>query len=78
MRAAVRALQQRHPQRIIVAVPVAARETAGSLREEAEVVCLSTPPDFHAVSMWYEDFSQTSDDEVRNLLQSASRAPSSL
>jgi len=75
MRAAVRALRQRKPKRIIVAVPVAARETAFSLRQEADVVCLSTPPDFHAVSMWYEDFSQTSDDEVRNLLESASDAP---
>jgi putative phosphoribosyl transferase len=78
MRAAVRALRQREPKRIIVAVPVAARETARSLREEADVVCLSAPPDFHAVSMWYKVFSQTSDDEVRNLLQSASHAPSSL
>jgi putative phosphoribosyl transferase len=75
MRAAVRALRQADPKRIIVAVPVAARETAFSLHQEADVVCLSTPPDFHAVSMWYEDFSQTSDDEVRNLLESASDAP---
>ncbi len=72
MRAAVRALRQSNPRRIIVAVPVAAQETARSLRQEAEVVCPSTPPDFHAVSMWYEDFSQTSDEEVRNLLESAS------
>jgi putative phosphoribosyl transferase len=72
MRAAVRALRQSNPGRIIVAVPVAAQETARSLRQEAEVVCPSTPPDFHAVSMWYEDFSQTSDEEVRNLLESAS------
>lgn len=78
MRAAVRALRQRAPKRVIVAVPVAARETASSLRQEADVVCLSTPPDFHAVSMWYEDFSQTTDEEVRNLLQSSSHAPSSL
>lgn len=69
MRAAVGALRQSNPARIIVAVPVAAAETARSLREEADgVVCLSAPSDFHAVSMWYEDFSQTSDEEVRSLL----------
>jgi len=71
MRAAVRALRQSGPKRIIIAVPVAAAETARSLREEADVVCLSAPPDFHAVSMWYEDFSQTSDEEVRSLLEAS-------
>ncbi len=76
MRAAVRALRQSGPQRIVIAVPVAAAETARSLRQEAEVVCLSTPADFHAVSTWYEDFSQTSDEEVRRLLESASQAAS--
>jgi putative phosphoribosyl transferase len=74
MRAAVRALRQGGPKRIIVAVPVAAPETVRSLREEADVVCLSTPAGFHAVSMWYEDFSQVSDEEVRNLLEAASHA----
>jgi len=70
MRAAVGALRQGNPARIMVAVPVAAADTARRLREEADgVVCLSTPPDFHAVSMWYEDFSQTSDEEVRKLLE---------
>jgi len=72
MRAAVRALRQGNPVRIVVAVPVAAAETARRLREESdEVVCLISPPDFHAVSMWYEDFSQTSDEEVRQLLESS-------
>jgi len=75
MRAAVGALRQGNPGRIVVAAPVAAAATAESLREDADsVVCLDTPPDFHAVSMWYEDFSQTSDEEVRNLLQAASQA----
>jgi predicted phosphoribosyltransferase len=75
MRAAVGALRQSRPASIIVAVPVAAAETVRRLREEADaVVCLSAPPDFHAVSMWYEDFSQTSDEEVRDLLESASQA----
>jgi predicted phosphoribosyltransferase len=75
MRAAVGALRQSNPARIIVAVPVAAVETVRRLREEANsVVCLSAPLDFQAVSMWYDDFSQTSDEEVRNLLESASQA----
>jgi predicted phosphoribosyltransferase len=74
MLAAVQALRQSRPARIVVAVPIAAAETASRLREEADrVVCLSAPPDFHAVSNWYEDFSQTSDEEVRNLLETASR-----
>jgi putative phosphoribosyl transferase len=74
MRAAVRALGQRGPQRIIIAAPVAASETVRSLGEEAGVVCLSTPAEFQAVSTWYEDFSQISDEEVRQLLESASHA----
>jgi predicted phosphoribosyltransferase len=74
MRAAVRALRQIGPKQIVIAVPVAASETARSLAKEADVVCLSTPPDFQAVSTWYEDFSQTSDEEVRALLESASHA----
>ncbi len=69
MRAAVQSLRQSGPKRIIIAIPVAARETAHSLREEADVVCLSMPAEFHAVSNWYEDFSQTSDEEVRSLLE---------
>ncbi|MGB6946082.1 MAG: phosphoribosyltransferase [Bryobacteraceae bacterium] len=72
MRAAVGALRQSKPARIIVAAPVAAAQTVRILNEEADnVVCLSAPQDFHAVSMWYQDFSQTSDEEVRNLLESA-------
>jgi putative phosphoribosyl transferase len=74
MRAAVRALRQGGPKRIIIAAPVAASETARSLREEVDVVCLSTPAEFHAVSTWYQDFSQTSDEEVRQLIESASHA----
>jgi putative phosphoribosyl transferase len=74
MRAAVRALRHSGPQRIMVAVPVAAADTARSLSKEADVVCLSTPAEFHAVSNWYENFSQTTDEEVRNLLESASHA----
>jgi predicted phosphoribosyltransferase len=72
MRAAVRALRQSGAKRIVVSVPVAAAATADSLRKEAELVCLSEPDEFYAVSMWYDDFSQTSDEEVRNLLDAAS------
>jgi putative phosphoribosyl transferase len=72
MRAAVRALHESAPERVVVAVPVAAAETAGTLREEADgVVSLIEPADFRAVSLWYQDFSQTTDDEVRGLLEAS-------
>jgi putative phosphoribosyl transferase len=74
MRVAVRALRKSHPKHIVVAVPVAAADTARSLRQEAEVVCLNEPREFYAVSTWYDDFSQITDEEVRNLLGSASGA----
>ena len=52
-----------------VAVPVAATQTLRRLLDHADdVVCVNAPPDFHAVSTWYKDFSQTSDEEVRSLL----------
>src|SRR5262249_31276008 len=69
MRAAVRALRQRAPARVVVAVPVSAPETCDELRTEVDdIVCVATPPSFAAVGSWYEDFSQTTDDEVRSLL----------
>jgi len=72
MLAAVQAVRQEEPKRVIVAVPVAAPDTCQKLAAEAdEIVCLSTPSPFYAVGIWYEDFSQTSDDEVRNLLRQA-------
>jgi predicted phosphoribosyltransferase len=72
MRAAVAALKQKHPERIVVAVPVASRATCDELeREVDEVVCVQQPEDFQAVGQWYQDFSQTSDDEVRDLLHRA-------
>ena len=75
MRAVVGTLRQSNPAGIIVAVPVAAAETARRIRQEADgVICLCEPPDFHAVSTWYDDFSQTSDEEVRKFLASASHA----
>jgi len=72
MRAAVRALRQSGPSRIIVAVPVGAAETCQSLRDEADqVVCPNVPQDFHAVSLWYDEFSQITDQEVRRLMEAA-------
>lgn len=75
MRAAVRALRQRRPAEIVVAVPVAPASTCAALRQEADaVVCARTPEPFAAVGQWYEDFSQTSDEEVRELLGELSTA----
>ena len=62
MRAAVRALRQRRPKRIVVAVPVGALESCAELRDEAdEVVCAICPRHFTSVGTWYDDFRQTSD-----------------
>jgi len=69
MRAAVRALRQCGAAKIVMAVPVGPSDTCDELAREAdEAVCLSTPPFFQAVGQYYEDFSQTSDDDVRELL----------
>jgi putative phosphoribosyl transferase len=76
MRAAAAALQALHPARLVVAVPVAAAETCQEFRDEVdEVVCDLTPEPFYAVGLWYEDFSQTTDDEVRELLARAVDEP---
>ena len=76
MRAAVKALRQREPARIIVAVPTASPETCEELRAEVdEVVCAITPEPFHAVGYWYEDFTQTTDQEVRELLAHPEEVP---
>jgi putative phosphoribosyl transferase len=69
MQAAAGAVRRNEPARIVVAVPVASRATCDRFRDEVdEVVCAVTPEPFYAVGNWYEDFSQTSDDEVRELL----------
>jgi predicted phosphoribosyltransferase len=74
MRAAVAALRQQKPQRIVVAVPVAAPSTRDELaREVDEVVCVATPDPFLAVGRFYEDFAQTTDAEVHDLLERAAR-----
>ena len=69
MRAAIQALRQQQPARIVVAVPTASPDTCEALKAEADdVVCAMTPEPFLAVGHWYEDFTQTTDDEVRELL----------
>jgi predicted phosphoribosyltransferase len=69
MRAAVAALRELKPERIVVAVPVAPAEACEQLRQEVdEVVCLLEPESFYAVGLWYDDFSPTTDDDVRELL----------
>lgn len=72
MRAATLAVRQMNPARIVVAAPVAAPETCLDFQALAdEVVCARTPSLFRAVGLWYEHFPQTSDDEVRKLLDAA-------
>jgi len=74
MLAAVKALKAQQPARVVVAVPTAAPDVCEQMRHEAdEVVCATTPEPFRAVGRWYEDFAQTSDEEVRELLAIARR-----
>ncbi|OFW24114.1 MAG: phosphoribosyl transferase [Acidobacteria bacterium RIFCSPLOWO2_02_FULL_65_29] len=74
MEAAVIALRRLQPSRIVVAVPVGARDTCDRLGRMAdEVVCLQRPEPFQAVGLWYQQFAQTTDEEVRQLLARAGR-----
>jgi putative phosphoribosyl transferase len=74
MRVAVLALRYEAPARIVVAVPVAAAETCDDFREIVDdIVCAETPWPFYAVGVWYEDFTQTTDDEVHELLNAIAR-----
>jgi predicted phosphoribosyltransferase len=74
MRAAVLAVRRLQPARVVVAVPVGAWQTCRELRPVAdEVVCAFTPEPFRAVGLWYADFSQTTDEEVRQLLTAHTR-----
>lgn len=69
MRAAAVVIRGQSPSRLVVAVPVAPKETCEALRAEVdEVVCLATPDPFHSVGSWYEDFRQFTDEEVRQML----------
>ncbi|HLO19087.1 MAG TPA: hypothetical protein VK192_01170, partial [Sphingomicrobium sp.] len=71
VRAALRAIRRKNPAKVILAVPVGAPDSVLSLQSECdEVVCLVTPDPFHAVGAHYDDFTQTSDDEVKRLLES--------
>ncbi|OFW36468.1 MAG: phosphoribosyl transferase [Acidobacteria bacterium RIFCSPLOWO2_12_FULL_67_14b] len=72
MRAAVQAIRQLKPARIVVAVPVGSLQASVMMRQVAdEVICAQIPRSFSAVGQWYVDFSETSDDEVRALLKAA-------
>jgi putative phosphoribosyl transferase len=72
MRAAVAALREKSPTRIVVAVPVASPETCEEFRSVADdIICAETPTPFQAVGIWYEDFAQTTDEQVHELLASA-------
>ena len=74
MRAAVRAVRLQDPARVIAAVPVAAVSTCEELKAEVdEMVCAATPEPFMAVGQWYEEFSQTTDEEVQDLLSRAAQ-----
>lgn len=76
MKAAVEAVRQQEPDGVVVAVPVAAASTCESFQPIAdEVVCLETPDPFLAVGLWYQDFAQTTDEEVRDLLARAQPPP---
>ena len=76
MRAAVKALRKKNPKKIVVAVPVGARETCDSFKNEVDTVavCAIMPEPFKAVGLWYRDFSQTTDAEVQQLLRRAHQA----
>jgi putative phosphoribosyl transferase len=72
IKAAIAALKKQKAGRIVVAVPVAPASTIEELKREVdEVICVSTPEFFYAISLWYEEFPQTSDEEVSELLKQA-------
>jgi putative phosphoribosyl transferase len=74
MKAAAAAIQQQEPAEIVVAVPVGSRESCDELRDYVDdVVCARTPEPFYGVGLWYSDFSQTSDEDVHDLLEQAAR-----
>ena len=74
MQAAVLAIRQQHPLHITVAVPVGARDTCAALRQQADdVICAAMPEPFRAVGLWYDEFPQSTDEEVCALLEEAWR-----
>jgi putative phosphoribosyl transferase len=69
MHAAVVAIRQQEPARLIVGVPISSPETCAAFQDEVdEIICAVTPEPFYAVGLWYEDFPQVTDAEVHNLL----------
>jgi putative phosphoribosyl transferase len=69
MRAAAIALKEQHPQKLVIAVPVSSPDTCEAFAADVdEIICAETPQPFYGVGMWYRDFSQTTDEEVRELL----------
>lgn len=77
LRAAIAALRQQNPAHLIVAVPVAPAEICQQLKAEVDdVICVSLPEALYAIGIWYDNFSQTTDDEVRNLLMQANHEQS--
>lgn len=74
MLVAIRALRLQHPARVVVAVPTAAPSVCAEIGREADqIVCVITPEPFYAVGLWYDDFSETTDQQVRELLHRAAR-----
>jgi len=74
MRAAVAAVRGFHPNRVVVAVPMAAASTCEEFKNEVdEIICAETPQPFYAVGAWYQDFSEVTDDQVRDMLQPAAQ-----
>jgi predicted phosphoribosyltransferase len=72
MKAAVQALRAQKPENIVVAVPTASKEACEEFAADVDkTVCLTTPEPFYGVGAWYEDFAQTSDREVCDLLKKA-------
>ena len=73
MRAAVEALKKESPSEIVVAVPIGSKQTCKEFADKADALCVCavTPEPFYGVGIWYQDFSQTTDDEVRDLLNKA-------
>ena len=72
MKVAVRALKRKEPSKLVIAVPLGAASTCSELKNEAdELICLMTAEPFFAVGSWYENFEQTTDQQVRELLQKA-------
>ena len=77
MQAAILAVRQQHPKQIIIAVPVATLEIYNKLQTKVDkIICVKVPEQFNSVSFWYQNFSQTTDVEVRNLLRRAAEQES--